>query len=96
MMTKKLSDPKAQETWRRMDAPERVGTCQKLRQGQLLMQRYQFVYQTGNGTPYQDLADRCKERSVELARRMVEHATNCTICINESVLEEENFYGVFK
>lgn len=95
-MTKILSEPKAQDTWRRMDTPERVGTCPKLRQGQRLMQRYQYVFQKGNGTAYQEIADRCKERSVILAKRMVEHATNCAICTRESVIEEELFYGVYK
>jgi hypothetical protein len=60
------------------------------------MQRYQFVWQAGDGTAYQDLADRCKERSVILAKRMVEHATNCAVCIRESVIEEELFYGVYR
>jgi hypothetical protein len=82
--------------WKTMDAPERVGTCKKLRQGQLLMQRYKYAYRKGNMTRYQGLADRCKERSGILAKRMIEHAQGCNLCCKERVLEEGTFYGVFK
>ncbi len=82
--------------WKMMDAPERVGTCRKLRQGQLLMQRYKYVFQTGNMTRYQAQADRCKERSGILAVRMIEHAQECNLCCKEGVLEDPVFYGVYK
>jgi hypothetical protein len=32
--------------WDEMDRPPRVGTCAKLRQGQLLMQRYKYAWDT--------------------------------------------------
>jgi hypothetical protein len=77
--------------WRKMDSPDRVGTCEKLRQGQLLMARYQFVHVLGND----EQVDRVKERSIELARRMVKHAEECETCTLEKVLEEPFFYGVY-
>ena len=82
--------------WRKMDAPERVGTCKKLREGQLLMQRYKFVFAKGNNTIYQSQADRCKERSIILAERMVAHAQVCNRCCEEQVLADPVFYGVYK
>lgn len=67
-----------------------LSTCMKLKQGQLLMQRYFYVYHRGNNTAYQKQADRTKERSVELAKRMRDHADKCRNCSQSDL----NFYGV--
>jgi hypothetical protein len=82
--------------WAQMDRPERVGTCSKLRQGQLLMQRYHYTYNHGkNHNLYADKALVCKEKAIRLAAMMQEHSTNCNICCDERVLEEPLYYGVY-
>ena len=83
--------------WRRMDAPERVGTCDKLREGQRLMQRYKFLFHHYRlHDLYSHQSTSAKDKSLVLAKRMVEHATNCAKCTEDNVLEEETFYGVYK
>lgn len=70
--------------------------CQKLRQGELLMQRYQYVWKTYRHSRYVTQAETCKTKSVELARRMVVHAQACATCQQERALESDIFYGVYK
>ena len=86
-----------QHLWTRMNAPEWTGTCKKFQQGRLLMQRYQFIanyYELHD--LYAEHSKTGKEKSVVLARRMVDHAKTCAICIAEGRLNEEHFYGVYK
>ena len=86
-----------QHLWRTVDKPERVGTCAKLRQGQMLMYKYKYLYDLYRGNErYTWIADNCKRDSIILAKRMVEHAKGCGICAREIVLEEAFFYGVYK
>lgn len=83
--------------WRKMDGvPELETACQKLKSGQLLMQRYQYVWKTYQHTRYATQAQTCKDKSMELARRMVEHAKQCPQCQQERALASDIFYGVFK
>ena len=72
-----------------MDAETGLSKCVKMRQGQLLMQRYKFCYERGNMGPYQTQADVCKNKSLILAGRMKEHYTKCRVCQTE-----EFWYGV--
>jgi hypothetical protein len=80
-----------------MDVPPWVGTCKKFQEGRLLMQRYQFLatYFEGHATYFYH-ADTGKRKAKILAKRMVEHAKTCAICIAEDRLLEEDFYGVYK
>ena len=82
------------KNWRSMDSPARAGSCKKLRQGQLLMQRYKYCWD--NHTPmYVEPAQACRDKSVILAKRMVDHVEDCVTCQTERVLEEVHFYGVY-
>ncbi len=86
-----------QEFWFKADKPPIVGTCKKLNDGQRLMYRYQFTYLYYlNDKRYEHISISGKEKSVILAARMVDHATNCATCQRERVLEEEYFYGIYK
>lgn len=86
-----------QNLWRNMDVPEWTGTCQKFQQGRLLMQRYQYTANYAKATKhYKHMEKRTREKSVELARRMFEHAKNCATCQQERRLDDQNFYGVYK
>ena len=96
-MVYKKTGENLQHLWFKADKPERVGTCKKLRQGQLLMYKYKFLYDYYKGDDlYRQTADNCKRDSVILAARMVKHAEDCATCIAENVLNEVFFYGVFK
>jgi hypothetical protein len=88
--------PKPYKHWRGMDVPPRVVSCLKLRKGQLLMQRYQYVWEQHRDTRYHYLAEKCKDKSVRLAGLMVKHVEGCNVCQKERVLEEVFFYGVYK
>lgn len=87
-----------QHMWPRMDVPENIGTCVHLQRGQRTMQRHQWLYHKFKGDArYQHIADGCKAASITLAGQMVEHATEkCGTCIQEGVINEETFYGVWK
>lgn len=66
-----------------------LSKCPKLKAGQLLMQRYKYVVTVSQGK-YKPQGDRCKAKSVELAKRMKEHARQCPICN----VTDDNFYGL--
>lgn len=66
-----------------------LSTCPKMKEGQLLMQRYKFCYERGNMGPYQVQANECKRKSQVLAKRMKEHYAKCQVC-----RQEEFYYGV--
>lgn len=66
-----------------------LSKCPKLKQGQLLMQRYKFINSYAHGK-YKAQGDRAKEKSVELAKRMKAHARECPLCSPQ----DENFYGL--
>ena len=95
LMGKFSSGENLQNQWRNMDSPPRVGSCKKLRQGQFLMQRYKYVWDTHNHSEYLQQAIKCKDKSVILAKRMVDHVEGCVTCQSERVLEEVHFYGVY-
>lgn len=85
------------DNWHHMNVPPWTGTCAKFQQGRLLMQRYQFIHNYFKGSDlYAHHSVWAKERSVELAKRMVEHAKNCAVCMRENRLREDDFYGVYK
>lgn len=67
-----------------------LSKCDKLKTGQLLMQRYKLVYDRTRGTQYASKGDVCKEKSMVLARKMVAHATQCRVCSPS----DDNFYGL--
>lgn len=61
------------------------------------MQRYQFTVNLYNGHRlYDHHAVSGREKSVILAKRMVDHARNCAVCQAENRFNEEFFYGVYK
>lgn len=60
-----------------------LSRCPKMKQGQLLMQRYRLCFERGNGTKYQPQADTCKQKSLVLAQRMKDHWHNCRVCRSE-------------
>ena len=66
-----------------------LSTCPKLKQGQLLMQRYQFCSIMGVGK-YLAQGQECKRKSIILAKRMRDHADQCPKCSQK----DQNFYGV--
>jgi hypothetical protein len=59
------------------------------------MRRYWAAVRQTEGGRYDEVAQRCRAKSVELAAEMVEHAKGCNVCCNERVLNEEYFYGVY-
>lgn len=67
-----------------------LSLCPKLRQGQLLMQRYKFVYALSRGGRYEAQGDVVKEKSLKLAQKMVDHARACRRCTPD----DHNFYGL--
>ena len=67
-----------------------LSICPKLKQGQLLMQRYRLCFNKGNSTAYQAQADECKRKSVVLAKRMRDHADKCPNCSQR----DPDFYGL--
>jgi hypothetical protein len=60
------------------------------------MQRYKYAWDTRRSHElYSHLAQKCKDRSVILAKRMVDHVEDCDTCQRERVLEDKFFYGVW-
>jgi hypothetical protein len=96
-MTYHSNEEGGQQYWPKMDGVPPLDTkCAKLMQGQHLMQRYQYVWLQHQNTRYATQAKVCKDKSIELARRMVEHAKQCPTCQQERVLDSDIFYGVYK
>jgi hypothetical protein len=96
-MTYHSSEVNLVKYWRKMDGVPQLETqCQKLMQGQLLMQRYWYVHTTYQHGSYSKQAETCKEKSMELARRMVAHAKECATCQQERALESDIFYGIWR
>ena len=69
--------------------PMSLSSCPKLKQGQLLMQRYYYCFMLGTGK-YKQQGDECKRKSRILAARMKAHARACPNCSPD----EEDFYGI--
>ena len=67
-----------------------LSKCPKLKQGQLLMQRYKLCHDKGAGTAYDAQATECKRKSIELAKRMRNHADKCHNCSQT----DQDFYGL--
>jgi hypothetical protein len=68
-----------------------LSSCKKLKQGQLLMQRYNYVWNRYGGHPkYGARAQVVKDKSVELAKRMKAHSAECQWCS----VQDENYYGL--
>ena len=66
----------------------RLSTCTKLKQGQLLMQRYMYCWDMRG--KYVQQGEECKRKSVILAKRMKVHAAQCDNCTPN----DANFYGL--
>jgi hypothetical protein len=66
-----------------------LSKCPKLKQGQLLMQRYHFVASRG-GDKYAEQAERCARKIPRLEKRMIAHAEECPRC----GVDDENFFGM--
>lgn len=75
--------------------PELKTNCAKLKQGQLLMQRYWATVKELTGGKWDHIAVSGREKSIILAKRMVEHAKKCPVCNKDRALADEDFYGVY-